>query len=127
MVAGELGGAEGPIRGVATAPVYYDLSLDAAAHYMLDLPHGHNVFVYVYEGGAEIGPEGASERVERGEIALLEPGPRLEVRAAPSAPMRAIVVGGRPLGEPIARYGPFVMNTQEEIFQAIEDYQAGRL
>lgn len=127
VIAGELGGAAGPVKGVATQPVYYDLSLDAAAKLTLDVPQGHNVFVYVYQGAAEIGPESDRRRVERGEIALLEQGPQLEIRAAGDAPLRAIVVGGQPLNEPIARYGPFVMNTQEEIFQAFEDYQAGKL
>ncbi len=124
VIAGALGGVEGPVSAVATDPLYFDLHFAPGAAHVLDVPEGHNVFVYVYEGEAEIGPD--AERVARGEIALLGPGARIEVRA-PAGAARLIVVGGRPLNEPIARYGPFVMNTQEELFQAFEDFRAGRL
>ncbi|MFO7287925.1 MAG: pirin family protein [Gammaproteobacteria bacterium] len=125
VIAGALGGIEGPITAVATEPLYYDLSLDAGTSHVLAVPEGHNVFVYVFEGEAEIGPD--RQRVERGEIALLEHGTRIELRAPAASGARMIVVGGRPLNEPIARYGPFVMNTEEELLQAFADYHAGRL
>ena len=125
VIAGALGGVEGPVSAVATEPLYYDLSLEPEAALVLDVPEGHNVFAYVYEGEADIGPD--RERVLRGEIALLGRGARIEVRASAGGGARLIVVGGRPLNEPIARYGPFVMNTQEEIFQAFDDFRAGRL
>src|SRR5690606_21575338 len=122
VIAGRLGGAEGPVSAVATEPVYYDLSLDPGASYEIDVPAEHNVFVYVYQGAADVGPESARERVERGEIALLSHGPKVAVAAAGDETLRLILVGGRPLGEPIARYGPFVMNTREEIYQAFADF-----
>ena len=126
VIAGELGGAEGPVGGVATEPVYYDLALEPGSVYTVSLPEGHNVFVYVYQGAALVGPEASPERVERGELAMLTHGPAVRVAAGNEA-ARMILVGGRPLDEPIARYGPFVMNTREEIYQAFQDYQAGRL
>jgi len=127
VIAGRLGGAEGPVSAVATEPVYYGLALDAGAACELEVPAGHNVFVYVYEGAADVGPASDRQRVERGEIALLSHGAAVAVQAAGEGAARLIVVGGRPLNEPIARYGPFVMNTPEEIHQAFADYQAGRL
>lgn len=127
VIAGRLGGAEGPVSAVATEPVYYDLSLDPGAACEIEVPAGHNVFVYVYQGAAEVGPAADRQRVERGEIALLSHGASVAIEAAGEDAARLILVGGRPLNEPIARYGPFVMNTPEEIHQAFADYQAGRL
>src|SRR5690606_1370403 len=69
VIAGRLGGVEGPVNAVATEPVYYDLHLAPGAAYEVPLPPGHNVFVYVYEGAVELGPAGARERIERGELA----------------------------------------------------------
>jgi redox-sensitive bicupin YhaK (pirin superfamily) len=126
VIAGELGGQRGPVGGVATEPVYYDLALEPGAEYTLALPEEHNVFVYPYQGAVAIGPEGSKQQVERGELAMLSHGPSLRLEAA-GEPVRLILVGGQPLNEPIARYGPFVMNTAEEIYKAFDDYRAGRL
>jgi len=125
VIAGTLGGTEGPVNAVATEPIYLDLRLDPGAAYDVEVPAGHNVFVYVYDGTAEVGPDSERQRVERGEIALLSHGPVVALRAGASG-ARLILVGGRPLNEPIARYGPFVMNTREELYQAFADFQAGR-
>jgi redox-sensitive bicupin YhaK (pirin superfamily) len=88
------------------------------------LPAGHNAFVYVYVGNAIVGA--SSTALERGEIALLSHGDSVRIVAGKDD-CRLILVAARPLNEPIARYGPFVMNTREEIYQAFEDYKAGRL
>jgi len=88
------------------------------------LPETHNAFIYVYQGTMRAGPEGT--RVERGELALLSHGDSVELTAT-DEPSRLILVAGRPLKEPIARYGPFVMNTNDELRQAFLDYQSGRL
>jgi quercetin 2,3-dioxygenase len=124
VLVGTINGVAGPVTDVATEPVYFDLRLDAGASYVAELPEGHNVFAYVYAGEAKIG--GASTSIARGELALTSAGARLPVVAGPEG-ARLIVVGGRPLEEPVARYGPFVMNTEQEIRQAFADYQAGRL
>jgi redox-sensitive bicupin YhaK (pirin superfamily) len=124
VLVGTLGGVAGPVGDVATEPVYFDLHLEPNASHALPVPEAHNVFAYVYVGDAKIGA--AATQIQRGELALLTQGGVLPVTAG-AAGARLIVVGGRPLNEPVARYGPFVMNTPDEIRQAFADYQAGRL
>jgi redox-sensitive bicupin YhaK (pirin superfamily) len=124
VIAGSVNGVAGPINGVATEPVYFDLLLEPGASYTATLPEGHNAFAYPYEGSAKIGAAGTT--IQRGELAMLSRGTRLPVSALADG-ARLIVVAGKPLNEPVARYGPFVMNTAEEIHQAFADYRAGRL
>jgi redox-sensitive bicupin YhaK (pirin superfamily) len=124
VLVGSIHGVAGPVTDVATQPVYFDLHLDPGASYVAELPAGHNVFAYVYDGDAQVGA--GATAVARGELALTSPGARLPVAAGANG-ARLIVVGGRPLGEPVARYGPFVMNTVDELKQAFADYQAGKL
>ncbi len=124
VLTGTVNGVAGPVGDVATEPVYFDLHLDAGAAYTAELPEGHNAFAYVYQGEAKIGAAGTA--IQRGELALLTHGAALPVMAGEQG-ARLIVVAGRPLNEPVARYGPFVMNTAEEIHQAFADYRAGRL
>ena len=126
VIAGELAGVRGAVTAVATEPVYYDLQFDAEASIDVPLPDAHNAFVYVYEGKVDAGPADSGALVDRGELALLGQGGSIRL-AARELPSRLILVAGRPLNEPIARYGPFVMNTNEEIRQAFLDYQSGRL
>jgi len=126
VLAGRLGEATGPVSGVATEPVYLDVMLDAGARFEVPLPVGHNAFAYVYEGSAELGPADAATHIARGELAVLERGGDGVLLAAGSEAARLIVVAGKPLNEPVAKYGPFVMNTQQQIVEAIQDYQSGR-
>jgi len=124
VLVGTVNGVAGPVTDVATEPVYFDLHLEAGASYVAELPESHNVFAYVYAGDAKVGAAGTA--IARGELALTSPGAKLPVVAGAEG-ARLIVVGGRPLKEPVARYGPFVMNTEQEIREAFADYQAGRL
>jgi redox-sensitive bicupin YhaK (pirin superfamily) len=125
VIAGALDGAIGPVKQPATDPIYMDIRLDAGVDFALPLPAGHSAFVYVYEGGLTVGVSREAATIHAQELAVLGDG--IEVRLQGRAPRtRAILVAGRPLREPVARYGPFVMNTREELHQAFADYQAGR-
>ncbi|HZX79352.1 MAG TPA: pirin family protein [Lysobacter sp.] len=119
VIAGEVDGSVGPIAQPATSPVYLDIALAAGAAWTHALPDGHAGFVYVYEGTAEVG----GQPVEARQLGVLE-GEQVALRA--TSPARVLLVAGRPLREPVARYGPFVMNTREQLQQAFADYQAGR-
>ena len=124
VIAGALEGIAGPVSGVATAPVYLDISLGKAAEWDVPLPTGHSAFVYVYEGAAMVGKGADARPVERGQLAVLGAGDQVRV-AASAAETRLILVAGKPLNEPVAKYGPFVMNTPEQIAEAIRDFQSG--
>ena len=123
VIAGEVDGVKGPVTGVATEPFYFDVRFEGATQLRLPTPESHNVFAYPYQGDIRVGGEDGT-MVRRGDIALLGPGTSIYVASDQAASF--ILVGGKPLDEPIARYGPFVMNTADEIRQAIMDYQAGR-
>ncbi len=122
VIAGRLGDVAGPINGIATEPTLLDVGLPAGGRFALPLPRGHNAFAYVFEGEALLGEGDA--RVPMGHLAVLGEGDGVALRAG-GAGARILLAGGRPLREPVARYGPFVMNTRAEIEQAISDYQRG--
>ncbi len=124
VIAGQIGAVSGPVTGIAIKPVYVDLSLAAGTEFNVPLPQGHNAFAYVYEGIARIGDEADAKDVGRGELAVLVDGDHIHVGASDTA-TRLIIVAGKPLGEPVARHGPFVMNTPEQIVEAIRDFQSG--
>jgi hypothetical protein len=122
VIAGKVGDVSGPVGGVATDPTYLDISLAPGARYSHALPKEHNAFAYIFEGSAVIG----GKDVAKSQLAVLSQGQTVEIAAGTEAG-RLILVAGRPLREPVAKYGPFVMNTAAEIHQAIADYQSGRL
>ena len=125
VIAGTLDGATGPVKQPATDPTYVDIRLDAGVDFALPVPAGHSAFIYVYEGSVSVGVDRDAAKIDSQELAVLGDGE--EVRLQGRAPRsRAILVAGRPLREPVARYGPFVMNTREEIMQAFADYQSGK-
>ena len=125
VIAGDVDGVHGPIVQPATDPLYLDIGLDAGRDWQTTLPQGHNAFAYVFEGAATIGEGEDARALETHELAVLGGGDLFKVRAG-DAGARLILVAGRPLGEPVARYGPFVMNTKEQIMQAFVDFQEGR-
>jgi redox-sensitive bicupin YhaK (pirin superfamily) len=125
VIAGQFDDAVGPVRQPATDPTYMDIRLDAGVDFSLPVPVGHSAFVYVYEGGLSVGGSREAATIHAQELAVLGDGG--EVRLQGRAPRsRAILVAGRPLREPVARYGPFVMNTREELHQAFADFQSGK-
>ncbi|MEO6926301.1 MAG: pirin-like C-terminal cupin domain-containing protein, partial [Rhodanobacter sp.] len=122
VIAGELAGAIGPVEGISTAPVYLDVALQPGAHFTLDLPSGHHGFAYVFDGkSALVG----GDSLLRSELGVLSDGEQLQLAGGEQA-SRLLIVAGRPLQEPVARYGPFVMNTQAQIQEALADFRAGK-
>ena len=116
---------QSPIEGIATEPLYLDVRMRAGTGAQFSIPATHNAFVYVYGGRLDCGAD-APVSIARGEIALLEQSPGDAVGVAALEDSRMLLIAGKPLNEPIARYGPFVMNTMAEVEQAFRDFQAGR-
>ena len=110
----------GPIRAASTQPLYLDLQLHSAADLTLAVPAGHNALIYPYEGEAWLD----THRVPLHHAGVLSDGDSVQLRT--EGPARIIVLAGKPLQEPVVQYGPFVMNTQAQINQAMTDYQAGK-
>ncbi len=121
IIAGAAGGVEGAVMRPDTAPLFLDIHLAEGAAFTQAIPRGHNAFLYVYRGAVQVGEREIRERVM---AVLANDGEG--VRLTADAPARLILVAGKPLSEPIVQYGPFVMNSQSEIEQALQDYQAGR-
>jgi redox-sensitive bicupin YhaK (pirin superfamily) len=122
VIAGRLAETDGPIAGLTTEPVYFDVHLPAGATFSHSLPDGHNAFVYPYEGSVRVG----STAVPPQSAGVLSVEGNLEATAGAEG-ARFLLLAGKPLNEPVVQYGPFVMNTVEEIQQAVHDYQSGRL
>jgi redox-sensitive bicupin YhaK (pirin superfamily) len=123
VIAGETHGVSGAVQRDVTQPLYLDIELPAGATLDLPLPAGHNAFIYVFRGEAVVGGKG----VPQARMAILDNAQGADgVRIKAATPSRLLLIAGRPLKEPIAQYGPFVMNTQAEVFQAVEDFRAGR-
>ncbi|WP_028081783.1 pirin family protein [Solimonas soli] len=115
---------DGPVNPsgakLSTDPRYWDLRIPAGGHFTHALPEGHTAFVYVYEGDAAIAGKALPNRA----AGALGPGDTVTI-AAGAGGARVLLLAAKPIGEPIVQYGPFVMNTREEIEQAIQDYQSG--
>lgn len=114
----------GPIQGLTTEAIYWDVHLPEQVEFHHALPEDHNTFLYVYEGDIAIGED--KRKLTKGNAGLLSKGDQLSVQAL-STGTRFLVISGKPIKEPIVQYGPFVMNTTDEIEQAIQDYRAGTL
>ena len=124
----ELNGAtfNGPIQGLTTQPLFLDIRLPAHSGYSQPVAQEHNAFVYPYEGRIEIGNTDQSRSLESQMAGVLSNGENIEIRTT-DQPAAFLLLAGRPLREPVAQYGPFVMNTREEIEQALSDYRNGQL
>jgi hypothetical protein len=124
VIGGESHGVAGAVTREATEPLVLDVHLGPESRFDQPLPPGHNAFVVVYRGAVTVG----GKTLEPGRLAILANDPAADGVVLESKDgARALLVAGRPLGEPIAQYGPFVMNTEEEIYQAVSDYRDGRL
>ncbi|MEE9926636.1 pirin family protein [Microvirgula aerodenitrificans] len=123
VIAGEADGLRGAVQEADTEPLYLDLELPAGATHSLPLPPSHNAFVYVYAGEVTIGGRTVGEQ----RLAVLGNDPAADgVTLSTVSGARVLVLAGRPLGEPIAQWGPFVMNSRGEVEQAIDDFRNGR-
>ena len=125
VLAGKVGDVKGAVDTGATDPTYLDVHLPAGSAFVQPVSAGYNAFVYVYDGEAVIGIGANAKTLKRSQIGVLSDGEEIRV-AASAAPARLLLIAGKPLGEPVARYGPFVMNTMDEVRQAADDYMAGR-
>jgi len=126
VIAGEVAGTVGPIVDVGIEPLYLDVMLQPGALFAHHLSAGHQALVVTYEGSVRVGADADAQALQKLELGVLQRGELVQVRAA-AEPARMLLIAGRPLGEPVARYGPFVMNTRAQLQQAFEDFSAGRL
>ena len=116
----------GPMQGLSTDPLYLDIELPAGARFTHPIKSDYSAFLYTYEGGVEVGPAGKARPLKTHSAGVLSEGVQIEIKATVDG-ARFILLAGRPLREPIVQYGPFVMNTRDEIEQAVRDYQSGTL
>jgi redox-sensitive bicupin YhaK (pirin superfamily) len=112
----------GPIAGGATEPLYFDVAVEPGRTLTLPVPATHQTLAYAFEGAPRVG----ARELPKGSLGILVNGDAVAVEAG-DAPVRVLLIAGKPLREPVVHYGPFVMNTVQEIEQAIRDYQAGKL
>ncbi|MGH8225009.1 MAG: pirin family protein [Gammaproteobacteria bacterium] len=124
LIAGEALGAKAAIA-TRIPIVFQDWTLKPGADVTIAIPPAEQAMVYVFAGRARVGEAG--DEVEDGQLALLGDGENLRLRNGADTDARLLVLGGTPIGEPVARYGPFVMNDEAELRQAFADYQSGRM
>jgi redox-sensitive bicupin YhaK (pirin superfamily) len=122
LIAGKFEDKEGPVKGHNVEPIYFDVELKEDKKINLEVPENHNSFIYLLKGELKIG-KNKHEKIGDSTLILLERGTTLEISASKQS--KFLFIAGKPIGEPIARGGPFVMNTKQEILQAIKDYNDG--
>ena len=123
IIAGKFDNTEGPVKGHNVEPIYFDIELEKDKEFNFDLPSAHNSFIYLIEGEIKIGNKN-HDKINGSTLILLTKGKMLKVKGITKS--KFLLISGKPIGEPIAKGGPFVMNTKKEILQAIEDYNSGR-
>jgi redox-sensitive bicupin YhaK (pirin superfamily) len=122
LIAGKFEDKEGPVKGHNIEPIYFDIELKENKKINLEVPETHNSFVYLLKGELKIGIN-KHEKIDNSTLILLKRGTKLNITASKKS--KFLFIAGKPIGEPIARGGPFVMNTKQEILQAIQDYNNG--
>ena len=122
VIAGKYAKAEGPIKRHSVEPIYFDIELKKDKKFDFDLPSTHNSFIYLIDGEIIVGDE-KHNKVQNSTLILLKKGKKLKVSSKLDA--KFLLISGKPIGEQIARGGPFVMNTKTEVLQAIQDYHNG--
>ena len=122
IIAGLFKNIEGPVKGHNIKPIYFDIELENDKIFNFNLPPAHNSFVYLIEGEIKIGHK-THDKVDSSALIILTKGEKLKVKGITKS--KFLLISGKPIGEPIARGGPFVMNTKEEILKAVEDYHSG--
>jgi quercetin 2,3-dioxygenase len=121
LVAGEFDGTIGPVTEIAASPLYMEVNLDPGASFSIDLPRDHTALAYLFEGAGQFGVD--QESIEAVKMIVFDHGDRIEIKT--DSGLRCMLIAGAPFREPIAPYGPFVMNTPDEIRQAIADLRHG--
>ena len=121
VVAGEFDGISGPVTEIAAQPLYMDVSLEPGEEFALPVSPGHTSVAYVFEGRGVF----AGQSIEAVRMLVFGDGDRIEAQADPDSHVRFMLIAGEPFGEPIVPYGPFVMNTEAEIMQALNDLRNG--
>jgi len=122
VIAGKFGEAEGPVKGHNIEPVYFDIEIEKGKKFTFNIPSTHNSLIYLIEGEVKVG-EQIHDPVKDSTLIILTRGEKLKVSGLTKA--KFLLISGKPIGEPIARGGPFVMNTKEEILKAVQDYHNG--
>jgi len=127
VVAGEFDGVQGPVAEIAANPVYFDVQLSPATQFVQPIPEGHTTVAYVFNGRGTFGldADNLGENVEAVNMVVFNDGDQLKVQTPPDASVRFMLIAGAPFEEPIVPYGPFVMNTEAEIKQALADLRNG--
>jgi len=127
IVAGDVNGVAGPVTEIAAHPIYMDVKLDPGSNFALPVPAEYTVLAYVFEGRGNFGADsgGGGENISETHLVAFGDGDQIAVQTGPEAGVRFMLIAGAPFNEPIVPYGPFVMNTTEEIQQALDDLRNG--
>ncbi len=125
VVAGSYQGIDGPVSEIAAKPVYMDIALESEAEFRLPVSNGHTAIAYLFEGAARFGPRDDEDSVKATHMLVFGEGDEIRARTGQDRSARFVLIAGKPFGEPIFPYGPFVMNTEEEIRQAVHELRTG--
>ena len=122
IISGKYKNKTGPVKGISVDPIYLDVSLEKEKIFNYIIPSSHNVFIYLIYGEIKIGSK-AHDKLQNSTLISLTNGNSLKISSVKKS--QFLIIAGKPIGEPIARGGPFVMNTKQEILKAVQDYHSG--